>query len=158
MFYSTGRSQAWSSLKGIQGIADDLDVSLSCAAIRFITSGIHPAVLIKWSLEGYAWRWCSKHFWNLGYRTTIKSLDKLPHDSATQQCLRYKGTGVPIFETGSTASVWFPWVPGGGFRNVVLREEARSLGRFGALTLLTLHANDFPKEVKVSREMELGER
>jgi hypothetical protein len=146
------------TLKGIVGVAEDLNVSLSCAAIRFITSGIHPSVIIKWSADGYAWRWCSKHFWNLGYRTTIKSIDKLPDGSATSQCLNYKGLNAPVFEAGSTASAWFPWVHQGGSKNVILREEARSLGRYGTLTLLTLHADDFPAEVKISREYELGER
>jgi hypothetical protein len=70
--------------------------------------------------------------------------------------LETKGTERQFIETATTASAWFPAVPARGIRNVVLREEAIALGRFGVLTLLTLHNERFPAEVVANREFEFG--
>ena len=140
----------------IDSVAGKFEVSLTCASIRFVTAEVWPCVIIKWSSEGYAWKWCSKQFWSLGYRKTVESIESLPEDSATARCLASKGTERQIVETGTTASSWFPAITARSVRNVILREEAIALGRFGVLTLLTLHNGRFPAEVVASRESELG--
>lgn len=145
-------------LNSIESVAGQFEVSLTCAAIRFVTAEVFPAVLIKWSHEGYSWKWCSKQFWELGYRKTVESKEALANDSATSKCLISKGEERSIIETGTTASSWFPSVHQRSIRNLILREEARALGRFGVLTLITLHNGQFPEEVVASRDYELGIR
>lgn len=143
-------------LSGIRSIAGQFEVSLTCAAIRFVTSEVFPAVLIKWSSEGYAWKWCSRQFWAMGYRKTIQAASSLPEDSATKKCLGAKGKSTNIVETAATATWWFPGVMERGSKNVIIREEAMALGRFGVITLLTLHSGKFPNEVVADRNAELG--
>lgn len=143
-------------LAGIDSVAGKFEVSLTCASIRFVTAEVWPCVVIKWSSEGYAWKWCSKQFWSLGYRKTVESSAALPEDSATARCLQSNGTERSIIEMGTTASAWFPSVSARSIKNIVLREEAIALGRFGVLTVLTLHNGRFPAEVLASRESELG--
>ncbi len=144
-------------LRSIEAVGGQFEVSLTCAAIRFVTAEVFPAVIVKWSSEGYAWKWCSKQFWALGYRKTVESSGTLPEDSATAKCLTSRGAQRGIVETGTTASSWFPTIAEGGVRNLILREEAMALGRFGVLTLLTLHNAKFPDEVVASRNYELGD-
>jgi Zn-dependent peptidase ImmA (M78 family) len=143
-------------LPGIESIADQFEVSVTCAAIRFVTTEVFPAVVIKWSSEGYAWKWCSRQFWTMGYRKTIQSAESLPEDSATKRCLALRGKITGVVETATTAAWWFFGVPESGPKSVVIREEAMALGRFGVITLLTLHSGKFPDEVVANRNAELG--
>lgn len=143
-------------LSGIESIASQFEVSLTCATIRFVTTEVLPAVVIKWSSEGYAWKWCSRQFWAMGYRKTIQSVASLPEDSATKKCLATKRKITGIVETAATAAWWFPGVPEHGPKNIIIREEAMALGRFGVITLLTLHSGNFPDEVVANRNAELG--
>jgi hypothetical protein len=142
-------------LEGVMKIAESFQVSLSCAAVRCVAPEVFPCVLIKWSDEGFCWRWCSRLFWEYGYRWTVKSLDLFPAESATAQCGRKGDELNRLFESTTTAAQVFPSVPQRSFQNIVLREEAVSLGKYGHLTLFTLRA-PFPAEVIRARKRELG--
>lgn len=63
---------------------------------------------------------------------------KLVADSATAKMIAGAVSSADIVSNGTTASHWFPFVFVGSNRDVILVEEAISLGRFGALTLLSL--------------------
>ena len=69
-------------------------------------------------------------------------------------------TGVLWLQRGGASWIEYtpgvPSVPEGGFRNVILREEAMALGRFGVISLPTLHSGKFPDEVVANRNAELG--
>jgi hypothetical protein len=49
-----------------------------------------------------------------------------------------------FFQTGSTVSLWFPFVKDASSRNAILIEQAMSLGRFGVLTFLYPADGKFP--------------
>lgn len=125
-------------LGAVEKVAQVFDVSLTCAAIRFVSQDVFPCAIIKWSDEGFAWKWCSKTFWELGFRKSIEDFGKIPEDSATGECHL---KAVPKSHSTSTASFWFPWISPGISKDLLLREEAISLGRFGVLTILSLLEN-----------------
>jgi hypothetical protein len=142
-------------LEGVKAISRHFDVSLTCAAVRCVASEVFPHVLIKWSQNGFCWKWCSRSFWDYGYRKTIQSIERLPSDCATA---RLRNESLPvgeIVESTLTATYVFPGISQRSFQNIILREEAVSLGRFGAMTLLSLRS-PFPNEVIALRSRELG--
>lgn len=142
-------------LSSVKAISERFGVSLTCAAVRCVASEVFPCVLIKWSRHGFCWKWCSRSFWDYGYRKTVQTIDRLPSDSATAK-LGNKGcpTG-EIIEGTLTATYVFPSVAQRSFQNIILREEAISLGRFGAVTLLSLRS-PFPKEIVELRARDIG--
>jgi hypothetical protein len=68
-----------------------------------------------------------------GLRKTIESVERLPRDSPTMRAL--KGMA-GVLEAGTTKSAWFPFVDETSEYNPIYREQAISLGRFGAITLV----------------------
>jgi hypothetical protein len=119
----------------IEKVAQEFDVSFTCAAIRFASHEVFPCAVFKWSDDGFAWKWCSRTFWEAGFRKSIEDSGRIPEDSATGECMA-KASGKA--QSTTTASFWFPWVNSGSQKDVLLREEAVSLGRFGVLTILSL--------------------
>jgi Zn-dependent peptidase ImmA (M78 family) len=142
-------------LAGVKAVSESFNVSLSCAAVRCVAAEVFPSVLIKWSREGFCWKWCSHSFWDYGYRRTIQSPERLPHDSATARCRNGGVEAGQIVESTTTAAFVFPSINQRSFQNIVLREESLSLGKYGTMTLITLR-QPFPKEVIEARTRELG--
>jgi len=139
-------------LGGILSLAGTFATSVTSTAIRYATLRVKPCVVVKWSADGYAWKWLSYDAREAGYRKTIESASDIAAGSATARALA--GDPVPsagYFQTGTTASAWFPSVPHGAFRNVILIEQAVQLGRFGVLTFLYPESGNFPW---VSEEVE----
>lgn len=131
-------------LEGILTIAEDFRTSVTSTAIKYAKSDIVPCAVIKWSKEGYAWKWLSTETFRARYRKTIESVDKLPQDSPTARAF----AGEPplpakFFSAGTTASVWFPFVNNHSDRNAILVEQAIPLGRFGVLTFLYPEAGTY---------------
>jgi Zn-dependent peptidase ImmA (M78 family) len=121
-------------------IAGEFDVSVTCTAIRAVTSGMEPSALVKWSKDSVAWKWCSSEFWELGYRKTVEESDQIPPDSASGKCFAIMhNANSGIFKGASVASAWFPAIHQRSEQNVILQEEAMILGKYGVLTLLTLN-------------------
>ena len=142
-------------LEGVKTVSRHFDVSLTCAAVRCVASEVFPHVIIKWSQNDFCWKWCSRSFWDYGYRKTIQSMERLPSDCAT---VRLRNGGLPageVVEGTLTASYVFPGIAQCSFQNIILREEAISLGKYGAMTLLSLRS-PFPKEIIALRSRELG--
>lgn len=153
--FRTAAKRLQVGLDGIKTIAETFNVSLSCAAIRCVSHEVFPCVLIKWSKDGFCWKWCSRSFWEYGYRGTIQSFERLPAESATAICRSADVEPGKIYESATTAAFVFPSVKQRSFQNIVLREEAISLGRFGLLTVITLRQS-FPREVIAARAKDLG--
>lgn len=142
-------------LAGVKALSEGFNVSLSCAAVRCVAAEVFPCVLIKWSKDGFCWKWCSHSFWEYGYRWTIQSPDRLPADCATLLCRSKRADTEQVFESTTTAAFVFPAIKQRSFQNIVLREEALSLGKYGTMTLITLR-QPFPREVIEARNKELG--
>ena len=126
-------------------LARSFGTSLTSTAIRYASLGIKPCVVVKWSNEGYEWRWLSDEARLGRYWKTIDSTEQIPHDSPTGRALA--GVQLPdagFFEAGTTASFWFPFVASGSYKDVLLHEQAVPLGRFGVLTFLYPPDGEFP--------------
>jgi hypothetical protein len=124
-------------LPGVLEVARLFDVSRTSAAIRYAQSDALPCAVIKWSPKGFGWKWLSTDTFRARYRATVTDIKQLPADGATARALG-AGTSLrdKIFENGTTASAWFKQIASASDRNVILIEQAVSLGRFGALTFL----------------------
>ena len=124
-------------LAGILGIAKYFGTSVTASSIRYAQAEIVPCVVIKWSSTGFQWRWISTEPFRARLRSVEKNLNALPEDCPTRMAL--SGAQPPpsgYFETGTTASCWFPYLSDTDSRNVILMEQSMQLGRFGALTFL----------------------
>jgi len=124
-------------LAGILAIAQHFGTSVTSTAIRYAQTEIVPCVVIKWSSTDFQWRWISTETFRARLRSVTKSLASLPQDCPTRIALS-GGSAPPsgYFEAGTTAASWFPFLHDDDTRNVILKEQAIQLGRFGVLTFL----------------------
>lgn len=133
------RERAEKEAKGLAGIlnlAHRFGTSITSTAIRYVRSGVAPCAVIKWNNDGRAWQSLSAETYRQRFRRTISSVDDLPRGCPTAQALEGGVTGGAIFKAGSTASFWFQGISSDPRRDIILIEEAMTLGRFGVLTLL----------------------
>ena len=97
-----------------------------------------PCVLIKWKPDGaYHWKHLSEQIVKARFLKTIEDPKKVASGSATYRVMQ--GETPPngsLFENGTTAAAWFPFLSDANYRNALFMEQAVSLGRFGYLTLL----------------------
>jgi Zn-dependent peptidase ImmA (M78 family) len=124
-------------LAAIRSLATRFGVSLTAAAIRSMQLNLWPGAVVKWDRSGYAWKHLSAGMFAARYRRTVQRVDELPTDGPTRRALA--GAPAPAagqFEAASVASAWFPSVAPGSDRDAMLLEQAVSLGRWGALTIL----------------------
>lgn len=124
-------------MTGILGIAKHFGTSVTASAIRYAKAEIVPCAVVKWSSTDFQWMWISTEPFRARLRTVQKNLSALPEDCPTRIAL----SGAPpptsgYFEAGTTAACWFPYLGNSDSRNILLREQAMQLGRFGALTFL----------------------
>ena len=131
-------------LEAILKIAAEFGTSVTSTALKYVKSDIVPCAVIKWSSEGYSWKWLSTETFRARYIKTIESVGKLPQDSPTSKAIA--GEQLPttgFFSAGTTASAWFPYVGSYGDRNGIFVEQAVPLGRFGVLTFLYPEAGSY---------------
>ena len=126
-----------------QSLASDYGTSITSVAIRYTSLGISPCVVIKWSDDGYEWKWLSPQAHRAKYWKTVEAVDALPTDSPTAKALRASPSVREVYSGGSIASTWFKGAS--ARRDIILREEAVRLGRFGALTLLFPDSGSFDR-------------
>lgn len=124
-------------LEGIRHLADEFGTSLTSSAIRYAKLDLIKCVIIKWDSDSYGWKWLSPTAYAEGWRKTIEEPAKLVPESATEKIVSGAVSGNDIVSTGTTAAHWFPFISIGSPRDCLLKEEAISLGRFGALTVLS---------------------
>jgi hypothetical protein len=71
--------------------------------------------------SAYSWKWLSQQARESGYKKTIEAVGNLPTGSATSRALSSEEVpGAGYFETGSTASFWFPFVSAGSWNDILL--------------------------------------
>ena len=124
------------SLDGVVRLAGVFDTSITSTAIRYASLGIRPCVVIRWTAEGYAWKWLSPQVFRNRLWKTIEDVDKVLPDSATGMVLAGGGGSDGVISKVSTAATWFPSVHEGSGRDALFMEHAMSLGKFGAITML----------------------
>jgi Zn-dependent peptidase ImmA (M78 family) len=132
-------------LLGILELVDEFGTSVTSTAVRYAILEIKPCLIIKWSSNGYQWKWLSTKVHSANYKKTIESHSAIIPNSPTAKALA--GEQLPskgIFESATTASAWFPFVHEGSLRDIILIEQALPLGRFGVLTVLFPESGDFP--------------
>jgi Zn-dependent peptidase ImmA (M78 family) len=135
-------------LEGILRLARDFGTSVTSTAIRYADLEIAPCLVIKWSSEGYSWKWLSTETFRARYRKTIETRESLAEGSPTWKALSGEPPpAIGFFRAGTTAAAWFPFLQHGDARNVLMIEEAIQLGRFGVLTFLYPEAGDFRRSV-----------
>ena len=134
-------------IPGIITLARHFGTSLTSTAIRYASLEVKPCFVVKWSADGFNWKWLSTRTRLANYRKTIEELSNIVPGSATARALA--GENIPetgFFQTGTTASAWFPFVSQGARRNIILIEQAIALGRFGVLTFIYPERGDFLAE------------
>lgn len=123
-------------LEGILSLKKQFGTSITSTAIRYVKHDAFPCAVIKWNSDSFGWCWATESFYKMGLARTLEKIENVPPDSATKWAiLGLKPTNGKYHQSGSTASFWFPKrkYPD---RDPILQEQAVSLGRFGALTLL----------------------
>ena len=124
-------------LAGIASLAARFGVSITAAAIRCTQLNVWPCAVVKWDWSGYAWKHLSSDVFSQFFRRTFESPALLAEQSPTRRALAHEAPpDCGYFEAGTVASVWFPGVEAGGFRDGLFLEQAMPLGRWGVLTFL----------------------
>jgi hypothetical protein len=124
-------------LDAILSLKDTFGTSITSTAIRYTQLDILPCALVKWNVDGFAWKWFSPSTYTAGIRATVRTMESVPRDSATGKALA--GDTPPqkgFFQCGTSASAWFPGIWAGSAKDLVFIEQAIPLGEFGVLTLL----------------------
>jgi Zn-dependent peptidase ImmA (M78 family) len=124
-------------LPAIQKLSGLFGTSIVSTAIRYVDADILPCCVVKWTPEGYQWKWLSNKIRQANYRKTIETPASIIPGSATAKALA--GEKVPengFFQTGTTADAWFPFVFPESYKNIIFIEQAMPLGRFGVVTFI----------------------
>lgn len=135
--FTKAARKAPAGLKGVLSMAATFGTSLTSTALRYASLDVQPCAVVKWTAEGFAWKWLSETTHAAYYRATIEELNALVKDSPTARALA--GQTPPaqgLFEAATTAAAWFPSVNVETNRNVIMMEQAMPLGRYGVLTFL----------------------
>ena len=136
--YAAFVRKARKRLSGIVDVAGKFKVSLTCAAIRYVTDEIEPSIIVNWSRDGDRWDCISKRFQSAEYGALINNMAGLPANSPTRICDAMGKTRSGVIGQKMAPNVWFPSLNRKPDSKIKLREEAMSLGRYGVLTLLTI--------------------
>lgn len=140
-------ARARKRLSCVEDLARKFNVSITCAARRYVDAEVEPSVMIQIPPEGRIWSRASKHFQQMRCGDTIKTPAQLRPDSYTSICRGLGGKRSGVLGGKVAASSWFP---GLRHRDFQIREEAMTLGRYGVLTLLTLPDGVFPAPTSVA--------
>ena len=124
------------TLRNVVELANQYCTSITATALRLVQLDLSPCVVLKWEDGRYSWKRLSASAFAQGYRKTVEDPARLPRDCPTTKVLGGATDGV--LKAGTTASTWFPFVQASSDWNTIFTEQAISLGRFGALTFLSL--------------------
>jgi Zn-dependent peptidase ImmA (M78 family) len=123
-------------LAGILFLAKTFGTSVTSTAIRYAKDEVEPCAVIKWENGRFAWKWLSAKTQKSRLRRPIVLPQRLPPESPTARALAGEITAADFFSADTMARSWFPRVSANEGGNVILVEQAISLGRFGVLTFL----------------------
>lgn len=122
-------------LDGVVLLANQYGTSITATALRLVQLDLSPCVVVKWEGGSYSWKRLSTSAFAQGFRKTVEDPVRLPRDCPTAKVL---AGAEGVVTAATTASTWFPFVQESSDRNPIFTEQSISLGRFGALTFLTL--------------------
>jgi Zn-dependent peptidase ImmA (M78 family) len=123
-----------SSIATIVELSKLFNTSMMSTAITYARSDVARVAVMLWHETQRKWCWSSKPVWCLTQNKAYKSTAKVPLGSATHTLLSSSLTSQA--PRGSTLSQWFPLIAAGSRNDLICREEAIRLGKFGVLTLL----------------------
>ena len=132
--FATAAQRHRPSVKLICELSKKFGTSCTSTAIRYAKLDLHPVVVMNWTYEERKWCWSSKDIFKITRNRVYRSAEKIPVGSLTQLMLHgeVETKGVK----GSTLSAWCPLIAAGSKNDVIVIEEAMSLGEFGVLTIL----------------------
>lgn len=131
-------------LESVLDLAKRFDTSITSAAVRYATLEIVPCAIIKWNPDGYAWKWLSVSTMEARFWSTITKVENLVAGSPTARALKGESPDERgFFEAGTVAAAWFPWLSQGSYRDVLMIEQALSLGKYGVLTMIRPESGRF---------------
>lgn len=127
-------------------VAQCYGISLSAAAIRLTQIDKLPCAAVAWAPDGQRqWGWMSNRVFKTYYQL-IRDCSGLLEVSPTKRLLRDPQPARTILRGDITAEYWFPQAAEDQFtrdaglrrdrRDIVIKEHAISLGRYGVLTFL----------------------
>lgn len=117
-------------------VKERFDVSITSAALRVVNLNLCPCLVIKWEPDESTWKRPSELARHNGLAGNTISPDQIPEGSATARAVAGDSIEQGVHRAASTASAWFPAIPPGSHRDVLLEEEAISLAPYGVLTFL----------------------
>lgn len=124
-------------MEGILSLCEIFGTSITSTAIRYAKCDVMPCAIMKWHSTAFGWCWFSDGMYAKRLGRPMNRVAKVPRDSAT--ALALNGAEPPkdqrFHQSGGTASFWFSRKATIG-GDPILREQAVSLGQYGALTLL----------------------
>jgi len=124
------------TLRGVIDLSARFATSITSTAVRYASLGVQPCAVVRWTAEGFSWKWLSPQMHRNQMWKTIEEVGSVPDDSPTGRVLRGQSAPGDPIAAGTTAAAWFPFVAPGSPRDVLLMEHAVSLGRFGVLTMI----------------------
>jgi len=119
-------------------LSDFFRTSITSTAIRFVSLNLAPCLIIKWKDNEYQWKQISDDFRFDNYKKTIEVYNSSLRGSATEKA--FKSSQNPdngFFESITTASIWFPCISNGSYKDILLIEQAIKLGSHGIITFLS---------------------
>jgi Zn-dependent peptidase ImmA (M78 family) len=134
-FLARARSVS-TSLEGLRCLAEATGLSLTATAIRYAQLDAGLCGVFKWSRDGLCWMRVSHSSWGGSAGAAVGRVSRLAPQSPTRRALAGQADGAEVFEAGTTAHAWFGGIQPESPRNILLIEQAVSLGRYGALTFL----------------------
>ncbi len=136
--FKTAFSAAPMGLRGVIHVQKQFNVACSSAALRVLGHSSHPLAMVYWRNDKPPWSDVNMAFRTMGLVQVMRKASKLPPDSATSLAMTDNPNAYsdPRSST-SLASSWFWGIHNGSALDIVLKEEAIRLGRFGVLTILS---------------------
>ena len=122
------------SVQSIRELVQQFGTSYASTAIRYAKSNCHSVIAMRWTTEERKWCWSSEDMLQITNNKLYKLANKIPAGSLTHSVLQ--GKKEEQCTKGSTLSAWCPFVRPGTKNDMIVVEEAMTLGEFGVLTLL----------------------
>ena len=120
----------------------EFDTSLESTAIQGLRHDARIVAIAKWNETKLGWRWISdKFFHETGYRRfLLNDREQLPDGCATLAALNDSDSQFDsaVRESVATAAFCFGRVAAGGYRDILLREQAVRNGRFGVIVIYSV--------------------
>jgi len=135
--FSTALKKTQRGVQGICTLANDFNVSVQSAAIRYVAGCGRPCAIIMFREAASPWWEVSAEMESLGLIWIRRFPNLWPAECASALAQKDDPNKKnKQHETGTLANVWFTGIGAGSANNLVLKETAIRLGKWGVLTLL----------------------